>query len=283
MFSWRKKENDAVVKSVELVQSAMKQGKTKTKLVEKSTMQDQVVEVLKTHANLAVKLGEPTAVPQIVKDKLKVWDGVRLLVLQGTVHLDINNSGHDIPLHVLVHGRFPAVPPICFVTGDIYIPKWDLGKTTLSSMIGTILLECAQARFINTEACGSQVEGLILSGDEDFDWASFEAARVAQEAARPKAATRTKRAPLFAVTDDTPSSFICPISLEVMVDPVIAADGQNYERDEIEDWLATHTTSPLTNEELPSKELMPNAELQKQIHDHHKQTDPKYRERYLLF
>ena len=35
-----------------------------------------------------------------------------------------------------------------------------------------------------------------------------------------------------------------------MTDPVMTADGQTYERAEIERWFAAgHTTSPLTNEE----------------------------------
>jgi hypothetical protein len=50
----------------------------------------------------------------------------------------------------------------------------------------------------------------------------------------------------------------CPITLEVMTDPVIAADGITYERTAIEDWLRTHNTSPLTNTPLTSKSLTPN-------------------------
>ena len=38
----------------------------------------------------------------------------------------------------------------------------------------------------------------------------------------------------------------CPITAELMVDPVIAADGQTYEREAMELWLEKHDTSPLT-------------------------------------
>ena len=39
--------------------------------------------------------------------------------------------------------------------------------------------------------------------------------------------------------------FTCSISQELMVDPVIAEDGKTYDRAGIEQWLQTHTTSPL--------------------------------------
>ncbi|EKX45487.1 hypothetical protein GUITHDRAFT_53147, partial [Guillardia theta CCMP2712] len=45
-----------------------------------------------------------------------------------------------------------------------------------------------------------------------------------------------------------PADFLCPISMEVMKDPVIAMDGHSYERQNIERWLEDHNTSPLTNQ-----------------------------------
>jgi len=53
----------------------------------------------------------------------------------------------------------------------------------------------------------------------------------------------------------------CPISLEVMRDPVMAADGHSYERASIERWLAAHRTSPMTGRVLPHTELVPNHRL----------------------
>ena len=51
---------------------------------------------------------------------------------------------------------------------------------------------------------------------------------------------------------------VCPISHELMRDPVICCDGQSYERESIEKWFEHHDTSPLTNVELRHKELIPN-------------------------
>lgn len=44
--------------------------------------------------------------------------------------------------------------------------------------------------------------------------------------------------------------FKCMISDELPVDPVMAEDGNIYERSAIETWLADHDTSPATNEQM---------------------------------
>ena len=60
-------------------------------------------------------------------------------------------------------------------------------------------------------------------------------------------------------------SFRCPVTLEVMVDPVRTCDGMVYERAAIRAWLATHTTSPLTGAPLVSNMLVADGELKKRI------------------
>jgi hypothetical protein len=54
------------------------------------------------------------------------------------------------------------------------------------------------------------------------------------------------------------ASLVCPITQEVMMDPVVAADGHTYERRAIEIWLAQSDRSPLTNSPLSSRALQPN-------------------------
>eukprot|EP01105_Mastigella_eilhardi_P010197 TRINITY_DN2384_c0_g1_i6.p1 TRINITY_DN2384_c0_g1~~TRINITY_DN2384_c0_g1_i6.p1 ORF type:complete len:186 (-),score=35.13 TRINITY_DN2384_c0_g1_i6:621-1178(-) len=54
-----------------------------------------------------------------------------------------------------------------------------------------------------------------------------------------------------------PSVYLCPITHEVMRDPVVAEDGYVYERAAIEQWLEHHITSPMTNTQLPSRHLIP--------------------------
>ena len=62
-----------------------------------------------------------------------------------------------------------------------------------------------------------------------------------------------------------PSGMCCPITCDVMVDPVMAADGHTYERASIETWLEQHETSPITNLVLDHKGLVPNHALRSSI------------------
>ena len=47
-------------------------------------------------------------------------------------------------------------------------------------------------------------------------------------------------------------STICPITLESMRDPCIAADGHSYERKALEKWLKHSSLSPVTGLRLVS-------------------------------
>ncbi|KAL2328747.1 hypothetical protein Fmac_022174 [Flemingia macrophylla] len=63
-----------------------------------------------------------------------------------------------------------------------------------------------------------------------------------------------------------PDDFRCPISLELMRDPVIVSTGQTYERACIEKWLqAGHGTCPKTQQTLTSTVLTPNYVLRSLI------------------
>jgi hypothetical protein len=65
-----------------------------------------------------------------------------------------------------------------------------------------------------------------------------------------------------------PDGYLCPISLEVMEDPVIAADGHSYERSDIEAWFNRgNDTSPKTGGALPHQFLTPNHNLRSAIQD----------------
>jgi serine/threonine protein kinase len=66
---------------------------------------------------------------------------------------------------------------------------------------------------------------------------------------------------------EPPKDLVCPIGMELMQDPVIAADGSSYERANIEQWLQEHDTSPVTNEPLTHKNLVPNRNLRGSIED----------------
>ncbi|KAK1398567.1 RING-type E3 ubiquitin transferase [Heracleum sosnowskyi] len=63
-----------------------------------------------------------------------------------------------------------------------------------------------------------------------------------------------------------PEDFRCPISLELMKDPVIVSTGQTYDRSCIEKWLeAGHGTCPKTQQTLSNSSLTPNYVLRSLI------------------
>ncbi|TVU12932.1 hypothetical protein EJB05_46599, partial [Eragrostis curvula] len=63
-----------------------------------------------------------------------------------------------------------------------------------------------------------------------------------------------------------PDEFRCPISLELMQDPVIVSSGQTYERSCIQKWLDSgHKTCPKTQQPLSHTSLTPNFVLKSLI------------------
>lgn len=65
-----------------------------------------------------------------------------------------------------------------------------------------------------------------------------------------------------------PYYFRCPISLELMRDPVTVSTGQTYDRPSIESWVATgNTTCPVTRAPLTDFTLIPNHTLRRLIQD----------------
>eukprot|EP01028_Stygiella_incarcerata_P005611 TRINITY_DN2351_c0_g1_i1.p1 TRINITY_DN2351_c0_g1~~TRINITY_DN2351_c0_g1_i1.p1 ORF type:complete len:697 (+),score=202.31 TRINITY_DN2351_c0_g1_i1:44-2134(+) len=63
-----------------------------------------------------------------------------------------------------------------------------------------------------------------------------------------------------------PPQFRCPIGRSVMLDPVIAADGHTYDRENITEWLNVRLISPTTGLKLPHATLIPNHLLKSLIH-----------------
>ncbi|KAG2306240.1 hypothetical protein Bca4012_084721 [Brassica carinata] len=66
-----------------------------------------------------------------------------------------------------------------------------------------------------------------------------------------------------------PYHFRCPISLELMRDPVTVCTGQTYDRTSIESWVSTgnNTTCPVTRAPLSDFTLIPNHTLRRLIQE----------------
>ena len=69
-------------------------------------------------------------------------------------------------------------------------------------------------------------------------------------------------------TQEIPQEYLCPITQEVMTDPVMAADGHSYERGAITKWFELgRYTSPLTGARLAHRTLTPNHALRKIVEE----------------
>lgn len=62
---------------------------------------------------------------------------------------------------------------------------------------------------------------------------------------------------------DVPPFFLCPISLEIMKDPVTISTGMTFDRESIHKWLFQYNknTCPVTKQTLPDQFLTPNSNL----------------------
>ena len=60
--------------------------------------------------------------------------------------------------------------------------------------------------------------------------------------------------------------FLCPITYELLREPVVALDGHTYEKSAIEKWLKSNHISPRSGE-IMEDSIVPNTNLKKLIHD----------------
>lgn len=64
-----------------------------------------------------------------------------------------------------------------------------------------------------------------------------------------------------------PANYHCPLTHEVMWDPVLATDGYTYEREAVENWLKRSTISPMTGKNLPQAAVFPNFNARSSIRE----------------
>jgi len=72
--------------------------------------------------------------------------------------------------------------------------------------------------------------------------------------------------PLRSLQCDEPTfigveSLACPLTLKLFEDPVVDREGHTYERVAILKWLDSHSTSPMTRQNLRSTDLTPNRKV----------------------
>ncbi|KAM5583697.1 U-box domain-containing protein 13 [Rosa sericea] len=104
-----------------------------------------------------------------------------------------------------------------------------------------------------------KIKDFVQTENPNMDAPATEKSVVATSS-RQASTDKNRKAPVI------PDDFRCPISLELMKDPVIVSTGQTYERSCIEKWLEQgHGTCPKTQQTLSSTSLTPNYVLRSLI------------------
>ena len=66
--------------------------------------------------------------------------------------------------------------------------------------------------------------------------------------------------------ESIPEHFVCPLTLEMMTDPLVSKHGHNFERKAVLKWLEKgNTTCPITRQPLTMSMLIPNVSLRLRI------------------
>jgi hypothetical protein len=65
-----------------------------------------------------------------------------------------------------------------------------------------------------------------------------------------------------------PPSFSCPLTREIMFDPVLDTEGNTFERKALMHWLEETPTSPLSGQPLAAHTIIPNIALRGAIHEY---------------
>ena len=81
---------------------------------------------------------------------------------------------------------------------------------------------------------------------------------------------------------EVPENFRCPISMRILNDPVVTADGHTYSHQSILQWWASsgRCTCPNTNQDLRDRTLRPNVQLRQVMQEFFEQHPEIDRENY---
>lgn len=151
---------------------------------------------------------------------------------------------------------------------DIFIFLTSVASVVLFLSLNQLKRQLRQRREQIRERFDALSRGEMPPGDDGHPPTDYPGGRggipaglAGIELTNPGSAAEQRR--LYALKND----LRCPITLEIMHDPVIAGDGHSYERSAIERWLSGHRTSPLTGRVMPSMTLLPNHRLRQLIQD----------------
>jgi len=116
------------------------------------------------------------------------------------------------------------------------------------------------------------INGKITNEEEETLCAEALAQKQAQNAVEVAAELVKDKDAELKKLEEPPDAFMCPITKEIMLDPVIDKEGNSYERAAIMEWLRNHNTSPVTRNPLSQDDLTENRALKNAIHEYYEKT-----------
>ena len=149
-------------------------------------------------------------------------------------------------------------------------------NATVRATAAKSALEVAQRAVSVAENCSLLVQSSVMSREAAADLVVVAKNRLEatqKELQEAEAAVQRARFEYVGLRTTPPDALVCPLTLELMSDPVVASDGHSYERKAIEAVLLQGSpTSPLTREDLTAS-VVPNHALRKRIEEHAKGLD----------
>lgn len=152
------------------------------------------------------------------------------------------------------------------VHGELYRPFSSALQVDIATPIARASAQAAEVRSA-TQAIVNPADRLVSAGPH----AAVEATGAGHVEAIVVARSKSEPAPsppshLLGNCSSLPAEFFCPITREVMTDPVLAIDGHTYELEAIRQWFKKgYRTSPMTSQKLACFLLVPNRTLRAQI------------------
>lgn len=107
-------------------------------------------------------------------------------------------------------------------------------------------------RFSPVESDGDLSNLSSTEGERDLDYDEVPLPPLLQPA------TEEQLMEVWPLDHSSFSVFMCPVTHDIMRDPVVSADGYTYERAAISKWFETSRKSPVTGQTLPHTDLVPN-------------------------
>jgi len=192
---------------------------------------------------------------------------------QETAEPLVANAGADVATiaAVVKDSRNPGKIRVLSYFGDAtkFAPELELLVLALLVLILIAMLMLLVALLLRITGVSGKRSSDV---DDDFkpwkgnDWVTqVDRRRPAHDASWTRTATALEGEDDEVLSQDclpVPESFKCPITQEIMSDPVSTVDGLTYDRESIATWFRQgQRTSPLTNRELPSLRLVENVAL----------------------